>query len=96
MPNRATRTLSFTPEHSAFLSTCVDSGRYQSVSEVVRAGLRLLQDQEAHREAELLRVRALIQVGADQLDQGEVVEGEDFFRHWEEKHERLRAQAKSE
>ena len=83
MPNRETRTLSFTPEQAAFVSTCVDSGRYQSASEVVRAGLRLLEDQEALRQAELQRVRALIQVGADQLDNGEVVDGEDFFRQLE-------------
>ncbi len=83
MPKRETRTLSFTPEQATFVSACVISGRYQSASEVVRAGLRLLQDQETHRQAELERVRALIQVGADQLDRGEIVNGEDFFKQLE-------------
>jgi antitoxin ParD1/3/4 len=83
MPQRATRTVSFTPEQEAFVTACVGSGRYQSASEVVRAGLRLLQDQEAFREAELQRVRALIQTGADQLDRGEVVEGDEVFRRWD-------------
>ena len=91
MPNRATRTVSFTREHESFVADCVGSGRYQSASEVVRAGLRLLQDQEAFREAELQRLRALIQVGADQLDRGEVVDGEEVFRSWEKKHAHLRA-----
>ncbi len=91
MPNRETRTVSFTPEQASFVTGCVDSGRFQSASEVVRAGIRLLQDQEALRVAELQRVRALIQVGADQLDRGEVVEGEAFFQRWEAKHERLRS-----
>lgn len=34
--------------------------------------------------AELERARALIQKGAEQLDRGEVVDGETFFREWDE------------
>ena len=41
---RETMSLSLTPEQSSFVSSCVESGRYQSASEVVRAGLRLLAD----------------------------------------------------
>lgn len=80
MAHRETRTLSFTPEQASFVASCVQSGRYQSASEVVRAALRLLEDQEAHREAELQRVRALIREGADQLDRGEVIDAAELFR----------------
>lgn len=89
MPNRKSRTISFTPEQATFVSKCLDSGRFQSASEVIRAGLRLLQQEENLRRAELERARALIQVGADQLDRGEVVDGDAFFEAWEEKHAAL-------
>jgi antitoxin ParD1/3/4 len=46
--------------YSAFLDQQVASGRYQSASEVIRTGLRLLEE----REAQLARLRAA-------LDQGE-------------------------
>ena len=91
MPNRETRTLSFTPEQGAFITTCVESGRYQSASEVVRAAIRLLEDQEAHRQAELDRARTLVQEGSDQLDQDEVVDANEVFRQLDEKHARLKA-----
>jgi antitoxin ParD1/3/4 len=46
--------------YTAFLDQQVASGRYQSASEVIRTGLRLLEE----REAQLARLRAA-------LDQGE-------------------------
>jgi antitoxin ParD1/3/4 len=41
-----TRNVSLTAEMNAFIRGQVNSGRYQNASEVVRAALRLLQDQE--------------------------------------------------
>ena len=40
-----------TPELERFARACVAGGRYDNVSEVVRAGLRLLQEAEARRES---------------------------------------------
>ena len=76
--------MSFTPQQAEFLAACVASGRYQSASEVVREGLRLLEDRQRRGQAELERARTLIQEGADQLDRGQVVDGETFFREWDE------------
>jgi antitoxin ParD1/3/4 len=89
MANRENISISFTPEQAAFLAGCVKSGRYQSTSEVVREAVRMLEHQIERREAELARVRAMIQEGADQLDRGEVVDGETFFREWDEELEEL-------
>jgi len=38
----------------------------------------------ARSPAELERARALIQEGAEQLARGEIVDGETFFREWDE------------
>jgi len=43
--------ISLDDHFSDFLSREVSSGRYRSASEVVRAGLRLLEDQEAQMAA---------------------------------------------
>jgi antitoxin ParD1/3/4 len=46
MPNRISHNVSLTPELSRFIGGQIASGRYQTTSEVVRAALRLLQNQE--------------------------------------------------
>ena len=43
--------ISLDDHYSGFLSREVPSGRYRSASEVVRAGLRLLEDQETQMAA---------------------------------------------
>ena len=53
-------------EHfETFVRTQIASGRYNNASEVVRDGLRMLQDHDAQREAKLQRLRGDIQAGID-------------------------------
>jgi antitoxin ParD1/3/4 len=47
MPNVAKRTFSLPAEHTDFIDAKVASGAYASGSEVVRAGLRALQERDA-------------------------------------------------
>ncbi len=46
MANRKSITISITPEQDRFVAAQITSGRYQTVSEVFRAGLRLLEREE--------------------------------------------------
>lgn len=55
MPVRRTITVSITPEQDALLRAFLASGRYRSVSEVMRSALRMLERDEA---AALASVRA--------------------------------------
>ena len=57
MPARHAINVSLTPELDQFTRHLVASGRYASASEVVRGGLRLLEEHEA-RSADLRRILA--------------------------------------
>ena len=52
MAIRKTRNVSLTPELDAFIDTKVAGGRYGNASEVVRAALRLLIQQEQKEGAD--------------------------------------------
>lgn len=79
MATRKTMTVSLTPELEAFVASRVESGQFVSASEVVREGLRLLEEREERRNAELGRLRRDIQVGLEQARAGELTDGEDVF-----------------
>lgn len=57
-----------------FVSKQLTSGRFNNVSEVVRAGLRLLEDEEKLREIRYRELRAAIQAGIDSEDAGSIEE----------------------
>ncbi|MFL5342367.1 MAG: type II toxin-antitoxin system ParD family antitoxin [Gemmataceae bacterium] len=57
--------VSLTPHLEQFVHETVNSGRYQSASEVVRTALRLLEERERERQAKLECLRREIQKGLD-------------------------------
>lgn len=64
--------ISLTEHQQAFVQALVTSGRYHGVSEVVRAGLRLLEDEEERRAAERQRLRAGVKAGLADIEAGRV------------------------
>lgn len=64
------------PRFESFVREQIASGRYNNVSEVLRAGLRLLEDAEKAREARLDELRAAVRAG---LDSGEPLDEDAAF-----------------
>ena len=69
--------VSLTEELEELVQRKVESGRYTSASEVVRAGLRLLEQEDELRETRLAAVRAEVRAGIDQAERGELADGEE-------------------
>ena len=67
--------VSLTPELEQIVSCKVESGLYNSASEVVREGLRLLQQRDQLREMKLDALRTEIQKGIDDLEAGRARDG---------------------
>ena len=55
--------VALSPHFESFIRDQVESGRYNNVSEVVRAGLRLLEDTERQKEVQLQVLRAELEAG---------------------------------
>ena len=81
MPSRHTKNVVLTDHHRRFVDQLLESGRYQNASEVMRDGLRALEDRIKREEAELAEIQDRIGRSLDQLDRGEYAEGtvEDVF-----------------
>ena len=62
--------VSLTPELEQYVSAKVESGRYNSASEVVREALRLLEEQEHVRAARLGEFNQELGRRLDSLDRG--------------------------
>jgi antitoxin ParD1/3/4 len=77
--------VSLTPELENLVTRKVESGLYQSASEVIREGLRLLDGQDRLREIQLTEVRKKIQTGLYQLDRDEGISGGKAYERMKQK-----------
>ena len=79
-----TRNINLTERLDRFVETRVTSGRYGNASEVVREGLRLLEQREQEEKAKLTWLRSAVREGLDQIDRAEGLEFhsiEELERH---------------
>jgi antitoxin ParD1/3/4 len=72
----------------------VESGEYESASEVVIAALYLLAARDRFLEGEREALRREIQIGIDQCERGEVVEADQVFARLRKRMASVKAPAK--
>ena len=75
--------VSLTPELENLVHRKVKSGRYLSASEVIREGLRLLEERDRLFELRLADLQQKVSVGVEQADRGELIDADDVFAELE-------------
>jgi antitoxin ParD1/3/4 len=78
--------VALSPHFESFIQEQVKSGRYNNASEVVRAGLRLLEDQHARAKMQHEEMRAAIAAG---LASGQGQPADAVFERLETKYRKL-------
>ena len=73
-----TRNVNLTEHFDRFIETGVSSGRFSNASEVVREGLRLLEQREEEDKAKLEWLRGAAKEGFDSIGRGEGIEFESM------------------
>jgi antitoxin ParD1/3/4 len=73
------------PVFDEFVAEMLNSGLYQSQSEILREGLRLLKEREDLKRLRLADLREQITRGAEQADRGDFVDGPLTFRKMRKK-----------
>ena len=80
--------VSLTPELDNFVAAKVESGRYTSASEVVREALRLLEEHDRARSAQLAAFNHEIGARLASLDRGEYVRPEAARQRLKQKYKK--------
>ena len=65
-----TRNVVLTDHHEEIINRLVKSGRYQNASEVMRAGLRMIEQHEEREAAKLKALREAARIGFADIDEG--------------------------
>ena len=62
-----------------FVADLLKTGYYQTQSEIMREGLRLLKEREEIKQMRLAEMRREIAVGSEQADRSQFVDGSEAF-----------------
>jgi antitoxin ParD1/3/4 len=73
--------VSLTPELEQFINAKVKSGFYGSASEVIREGLRLLDEQDTIRQKRIELLNQQIDEALESVKAGKVISGDEAYRH---------------
>lgn len=65
-----TRNVVLTAHQTALVERLVGGGRYQNASEVLREGLRLVEQREAEDVARVEALRAAVRIGVEDIESG--------------------------
>ena len=71
--------VSLGPVFDEFVADLLKSGMYQTQSEILREGLRLLKEREERKQLRLAALRREIAIGGAEADRGEFVSGAGTF-----------------
>jgi antitoxin ParD1/3/4 len=66
-----TRNVVLTNHQASFVERLVSTGRYQNASEVLREGLRMVEQREAENASRLEALRTAVKVGIEDFEQGQ-------------------------
>ena len=84
--------VSLTPEQEMFIHSQVESGKYTSANDVIRAGLLLLEERERIYKGRFDELQREVMIGLEQLERGEVVDGPTAMGEIRAKLQQRRAQ----
>ncbi|MEO8372196.1 MAG: type II toxin-antitoxin system ParD family antitoxin [Candidatus Solibacter sp.] len=94
-----TRNVNLTDHFDRFIDDGVASGRFGNASEVVREGLRLLEQRQKEDQAKVEWLRAAIQEGIDASERGDSIQinsEEEMDAFFEDIHKEVRAEIAAE
>ena len=70
--------ITLTPEQEKFIAERMSRGDYSSPEKIVEEGLKLVQAKEEY-QGRLVELRREIQIGVDQINRGEVLDGREVM-----------------
>jgi len=73
-----TKNVELTKRQADLIDALVEAGRYGNASEVVREGLRLVEQREAEEAEKLQALRDAVRIGVEAMDRGEFKEFESI------------------